>query len=262
MLAYRLPKWPIWKGLVLERLAMDWLRPEVFGYARMGDNMSGTPNLAGFYPRAKFAFLRPMSAKGSHSVVAKRADFLAPGWRKKPWYERNLIFQRASLQLIRENWLKHLAVSVPVAFRGMSHHCRRYLGLHAAFGVMRKVDKGMCAASRVLGLIFVPATLVMFILATRRRDTALALLVLPAVYFFFFHALVTHFHPRLAQPVLPLLMVVAALAANECLHWRTARVRGPQVLNRVSKRRPAGGRMEAGPTPNATAGIRNPRALP
>ncbi len=225
MLAYRLPVRDIEAAAGFKERAMERLRPEAFGYTRMGDGMGGDPNLAGFYPRAKFAFKSPTSDKGAHSEVARRADLLAPGWRRKPQHERDAVFRRASLQLIREDWPKHLAISVPFALRGMDHRCRRYSGLHRVSGAAAGVNEDLCAASKVLSFTFVPAALALLVLAARRRDTALALLVLPAVYFFGIHALATHFVPRTAEPALPLLTAAAALAAHECLRRIRRRTR-------------------------------------
>lgn len=209
---------------------MDLLRPETFDYARIRDGRiaTGNLNLAGFYPRAKYAMRGRNAIHRSHSSVAKRADLLTPEWHERAEHERDLVLQQASLQLIRENWLKHLAISMPMAIRGMDQSCRKYSGLRiqSILVLPYALTWVTCQVSETLALAFFPAALVMLFLAARRQDMALALLVLPAVYFFSIHALATHFIPRFSQPILPLLIVVAALAAQEYNRRRTSRTDG------------------------------------
>lgn len=216
MLAYHMPTSNIPVASKLKRQAMKWLRPRDFGWARIGGPYDASAgNRAGFYVRAGQAIWYPQSReRTTHSLVAGRADLLAPGWRERSRPERDLVLRRAATQLIRENWLRHLAVSVPMAFSGADFRCRRYSALSI---------KPLCIMSSILGRASIPVTLVLLVVAARRRDVALGLLALPPIYFFGVHALGAHFLPRLSVPIIPLLIVTTMFAANEYLRRRAGR---------------------------------------
>ena len=67
--------------------------------------------------------------------------------------------------------------------------------------------------------------------AWRRRRFELGFLLLPVLYVLGIHALATHFEPRYAYPVVPLLVLVFAITAQEvwsCFHDKRDRSRtGP-----------------------------------
>ena len=100
-----------------------------------------------------------------------------------------------------------------------------------------------CELAREWVLLFVPLAGVMIVLAWRRRDVASALLLAPIVYGFGIHAVATHFIERYSRPLIPVLVVVAALAGQEA--WRR--------LGEARQRRRAGG---DGSQPTADAGDR------
>lgn len=246
MFAFFLPTRHVPGGSMVKGQLKDWLRPEDFGYTRIRGRY---PTDLSFRLRFGSVFGNPMSHRKTDSIVVRRLDLLAPDWREKPLHERDLVARRVAVQLIRENWLKHLTVSVPMGLWGMDHRCRRYSGLHGV-PVLPHIVTGVCGASKILSFTFIPTALVMLVLAARRRDVALALLALPAVYYYGIHTLATHFDPRLAQPALPLLMVVAALAWDEYTRRRAAKAGGPPGAGRAhphpspepSDPRPAEGR--------------------
>ena len=96
---------------------------------------------------------------------------------------------------MRADWLKHVALTPAFAIRGTG-------------GI----------AAGVLGLAVVPAYGLVLLAAWKRRNVALALVVLPPACVYAFHALLTHFITPYSQPLVPVAFVVCALAADEV--WR------------------------------------------
>ena len=183
--------------------AMNRLAPEPHGYARFDRD-----NPDGFYYRA---------ARSVRGDVHRRMDRIDPRWRdtvtEGGWTIPDIdeaILERAALELMREDWLKHAVLTLAFLERGAAvwgdvPRRKVYAGpLHA---VLR-------AAAVPLAYCFLPALGVVLVLAWRRRDPALACLGLPAAYVFAVHAAATHFLPRYAFPLVPLLSVVLAVAVS------------------------------------------------
>ena len=58
----------------------------------------------------------------------------------------------------------------------------------------------------------------------KRRDMALALVLLPALYGFGIHAMATHFNPRYAFPLVPIAFIACTLAADTAARsWQTVK---------------------------------------
>lgn len=126
------------------------------------------------------------------------------------------IVKPVALEFIREDWLKHLALTLAFAERGAQLRHRRFLAAKKRYAAeiwtfLRFPSK----TARWLGLLFLPALGLMLVLAWRRRAFALALLLLPVAYAFLFHAVATHFIPRYSWPFVPTFAVIFALAAKE-----------------------------------------------
>ncbi len=241
--AYYLPDLPLLGGTVRDR-AMRWLEPENFGYARFDRN-----NPEGFYRRTK----------NQTGEVAARADQLDPQWRlviEHPeggrlsgmQVTRDTVLKRAAADQIRADWLKQGILTAAFAARGAGlsvGSCSSIVG-PAGERYGRSVGwlvSQACALAQEWVLLLVPLAGVMIVLAWRRRDIASALLLAPIVYGFGIHAVATHFIERYSRPLIPVLVVVAALAAQE--GWR--RFQGGR------QRRRAGG---AGSQPAAGVGDR------
>ena len=203
--AYYLPDFPGVAGV--RDLTMRWLEPDTFGYARFDRE-----NPQSFYLRAK-------QHTGDAAARAARID---PDWRKSQ-VAMDAALMRASVDLMRADWLKHAALTLVFAERAglsMGGACRpaaasateRY---GAAFGLPVLAT---CTLGTASTFLFLPLAGALLLFAWRRRDVSLALLLSPVVYAFGIHALATHFMERYARPLLPLLAVVAALAAQEI--WR------------------------------------------
>ena len=72
----------------------------------------------------------------------------------------------------------------------------------------------------------------MAMVAWQRRRFELGFLLLPVLYVLGIHALTTHFEPRYAYPVVPLLVLVFAITAQEvwsCFHDKRDRSRDGAV---------------------------------
>ena len=63
--------------------------------------------------------------------------------------------------------------------------------------------------------LLLPAVGLMAVVAWQRRRFELGFLLLPVLYVFGIHALTTHFIPRYAYPVVPLLVLVFSIAVHE-----------------------------------------------
>lgn len=224
---------PGWKYNPLRSFLMESFTPGNFGYARLDIR-----NRAGFYYRGTRAALASAERKHtSHSTTAARADALSPGWRGLSRHERDAVLGKAARQLILESPLKHLAVSLAMAIRGQDHDFRRYAWPPEAWRTPGQNQRdhafrhhhipfaavGIHIPAKLLGLALVPAALVFLCIAARRRSMAHVLLAAPAVWYFGIHALAADFIARLAQPVVPLLLVVTSLAIAA---WLRSRRRG------------------------------------
>lgn len=208
--AYYLPV-----GGSLRSFAMRRLKPQEFAYTRFDRE-----NPKGFYGLHK----------RRNGDVARLAELFDLGWRGERM-RRDSAKQEAALQLIQEDWLKHIVLTFVFAERGSNFYCRNY-GPNQAYGV--RLSPGdietiktrrdysvplarMCLAAQWLSLLFLPALGALLGLTWRRRD--LAFLLLPVVYFYGFHALATHFIPRYSEPLAPLFTVILALVMKEIWLW-------------------------------------------
>lgn len=223
--AYYLPDFPVVGGAVRDR-AMRWLEPDTFGYARFD-----RANPEGFYRRTK----------DQTGEVAARADRIAPQWRlgirsREHQVIRDTALKQAAAEQIRADWLKQGILTVPFAERGAGlsvGSCSSIVGPASeryGWKIGWPVSQA-CELAREWVLLFVPLAGVMVVLAWRRRDVASALLLAPVVYGFGIHAVATHFIERYSRPLIPVLVVVAALAGQEA--WRR--------LGDARQRRRAGG---------------------
>ena len=189
----------------VRQAAMRWLEPEIFGYARFDRE-----NPEGFYGRAK----------GNEGDVAARANAIDPEWRAGQ-AARDAALKRASLELIREDWLKHAALTLVFAERGSELFSGAICVPAADFlGARWERQSGrlahrVCAVPAGLSYLFLPALGWLLVLAWKRRDAATAFLLLPAACSFGFHALATHFVSRYSFPLIPVLVLAFALAARE-----------------------------------------------
>ena len=184
---------------------LQWLEPDEFGYRRFD---RGNP--AGFYRRTK----------NNTGEVAARADRLEPGWRQyqsKNQVAYDAVLARASVDLIREDWLKQAVLTLAFLERGIFirphfSYKNRFSGYLRPFLVPVTAIYGLAQLCRYLLL---PAVGFMAMVAWRRRRFELGFLLLPALYVFGIHALTTHFIPRYAYPVVPLLVLVFSIAVHE-----------------------------------------------
>ncbi len=181
----------------LHDFAMRWVEPETFGYARFD-----RANPRGFYLRAK-------RMKGD---VAERASRIAPGWLEGHQTTRDAVLKRAAADLIREDWLKQIALTLVFAERGGT-------------------------------VFFIPFAGLLAGVAWKRRDASLVLLLLPVAYAYGAHAAATHFIPRYSLPFVPVLGVATALAVHDLAPRadRTAARLGSLALDAVRRCLPAGG---------------------
>ena len=190
--------------------AMRWLEPDHFGYVRMD-----RANPRGFYTRAR-----------RDGDVVERADriSLAPGWRQS-LVARDAVLKRAAVDLIREDWVKHAALTLVFAERGLAFPtagCSTLIDPAAhRFGTPIGWAVGsVCRLAREGTLLVWPFAGLLAFLAWRRRDVSLALLLLPAAYSFGIHAAATEYIARYSLPLLPVLVVATALAVHELVRAR------------------------------------------
>ena len=201
--AFYLPNLPV-VGDRARSLALRWLEPETFGYTRFDRD-----NPDGFYGRAK----------DDTGDVAARADLIDPEWRASQ-ASKDAALKQAAVDLMRTDWPKQAALTLVFAERGARvsvGSCRTLTDpAHKRFGWAIGWPMGhACNLARIWAVVLIPIAGVLLVLAWRRRSIALGLVLLPIVYGFGIHALATHFIERYSRPLIPLLVVVAALVANE-----------------------------------------------
>ena len=120
--------------------------------------------------------------------VTGRADRLDPGWRTADVARQDEVMRSAATDIYLETWPKQIALTAVFAHRG------------------------------TWGLWLPTAGLVGF-LVWRRRDYALAFLLLPVIGTAMGLAVGTHFIERYAYPFIPLSAVVISLALSELWCW-------------------------------------------
>ena len=145
-----------------------------------------TYHYARFDRDAEEGFFRRV--RNSTGEVAARADLLDPGWRGAVLARQDAVMRTAAADVYLENWPKQVALTAAFANRG-------------TWG------------------LWLPATGLVGFLAWRRRDYALAFLLLPVVWTAAALAIGSHFLERYAYPFIPLSAVVIALALYEAWRW-------------------------------------------
>ncbi len=231
--AYYLSDLPV-VGDRARSLAMLRLKPETFGYARFD---RGNPD--GFYRRAK-------QGKGE---VAARARQIDPRWWESQ-ASKDAALKQAAVDLMRADWLKHAALTLAFAVRGAQFSVGRCSTLtdpaQRRFGwaISRPLEHA-CRFALTWAVFLMPIAGILLALAWKRSSIALALLLLPVLYGFGIHAVATHFIERYSRPLVPTLVVVAALAVNEITPWadRAATRLGALVFDAVRLR--VGGRYHS-----------------
>ena len=123
--------------------------------------------------------------------VRARADRLDPGWRTADLARRDKVVRSAAANVYLETWPKQIALTAVFAHRG------------------------------TWGLWLPMAGLITF-LVWRRRDYALAFLLLPVIWTAVGLAVGTHFIERYAYPFIPLSAVVISLALYEVGRGRSS----------------------------------------
>ena len=195
--------WLPTNNAAVREAALQWLEPDEFGYRRFD---RGNP--AGFYRRTK----------NNTGEVAARADRLDPGWRQRS-LGRDDVLARASAELLREDWLKQAVLTLAFLERGSFFPIRLLDHFHGTADDARKrllwFPVTLIQSLAWLRYLLLPAVGIMAVVAWRRRRFELGFLLLPVLYVFGIHALTTHFIPRYAYPVVPLLVLVFSIAVHE-----------------------------------------------
>lgn len=203
----------------LRERAMPLVKPETFGYSRFRWD-----NPEGFYLRSR----------SYHGDVAQRADQLSPAWRQSTdthigrWeianrMEQDAALRRAALELMREDWPKHVVLTVAFAERGSDFRCRDYGHAREAYGlVVDFLIAPLYEAAKGLSLLFIPVLGIQLFIAAKRRSVELALLALPVAWAFGIQAAATQFEPRNAEVLTPVLTLLLALAIQEFGRWSEA----------------------------------------
>ena len=196
---------------------MSWLEPAAVGYTRF-----------------------EVSLRNSSAAEA-RADRIDPRWRESS-VARDAALGQAALSLIRENWLKHAALTPAFALNGANvfpDRCRADVEtaatrFRAPTGWLLRQVCGPAGPAAFLCALSLLGVLAMA--AWRRRDVGLALLLSPAAYAFGMYALATYFMGRYSRPLVPLLVVAAVLGAHETRLW-AARSPAARALARTIRGR-------------------------
>ena len=128
--------------------------------------------------------------------VAARADWLDPGWRTAGVARHDDVLRTAAADVYQENWPKQIALTAVFAHRG-------------TWG------------------LWLPGVGLATFLVWRRRDYALAFLLLPVAWTVAALAIASHFIERYAYPFIPVSAVVISFTLYEAWCWanQSGRVR-------------------------------------
>ena len=120
---------------------------------------------------------------------------------------------QAALVALRENWVQQIGLTATFAWRGA--FLDGYLG---SYREQRYLDSLFQPAYntywRLLGLVMaisVPAMLALSAWALTKRDWALLLFFMPALYSFGAHAFLTHYIARYSAPLVPIFLISIGL---------------------------------------------------
>lgn len=103
-----------------------------------------------------------------------------------------------SISLIRQNWLKHLALTATFAYRG-------------AF--LKLVPENSLVPTR---LFYIGSMLIVLGWALGQGHVSLLLFLLPSLYSYGIHAVATHYIPRYSEPLIPCLAIAFVLLFASC----------------------------------------------
>jgi 4-amino-4-deoxy-L-arabinose transferase-like glycosyltransferase len=126
---------------------------------------------------------------------------------------RNISPRQAAVRVMAEHLPMMGLLTLPFAYRGAF--------LEVGFNV-RRVPRVILYSTMAYSLFFVPALIYLAIALVRQKDRRWPYLV-PALYSYFFHSLVTHYIPRYSIPLIPifiiaLLSAIVALAGKRLKH--------------------------------------------
>lgn len=132
----------------------------------------------------------------------------------------------ATVITLREHLITHISLIPVFAYRGAFvrgwPHAFDFAPLDSV--AFRALSLVVTSAAMVPLQLAIPAILTMSFLALRRRDDALLLFFLPALYSYGIYAAFTHYIPRYSVPLIPVFIIALLLATRELrIGWRTRR---------------------------------------
>ena len=156
----------------------------------------GKPILNRFFLPQDYARFDRGNPDGFYRSTKNRVKAMRQGDAIAKVYQQQEIDDRLkaeSVQTIKQNWLKHLALSATFAYRG---------------SLVRMVAENSLVPTR---LVYILSLFAVVGLALRHQDIGLILFVLPAFYSYGIHAVASHYISRFSDPLIPCLAIAFAL---------------------------------------------------
>ena len=136
---------------------------------------------------------------------------------------------REGLGAILRNPLAHLSATLPLVWRGiffnLSHVNRDTYDFYGARQPGKALDRHAPHWGWLGDVLLFVAFVWLCVRALRRRDVPLMLLLSPGAYLYLMDSLLTQNLPRFNQPMLPLVWIAGALAAQQAWQFAASSVR-------------------------------------
>ncbi len=156
----------------------------------------GKPLLNSFFELEDYTRFDRGNPEGFYRSTKNRIEEMRQGDAIDKVYQQQEIDDRLkaeSVQTIKQNWFKHLALSATFAYRG---------------SFVRMVAENSLVPTRLVYFISLFTVLGM---ALRHQDLGLILFALPALYSYSIHAVASHYISRFSVPLIPCLAIAFAL---------------------------------------------------
>ena len=124
--------------------------------------------------------------------------------------ERNLGPRQAAVRVMAEHLPMMTLLTLPFGYRGAF--------VQVGFNV-RRVPSLLLYFTLLYSLFFLPALILLTITLVRKKDPRLLFLV-PALYSYVFHSLITHYIPRYSVPLIPVFIIALVSAIGKAIGKR------------------------------------------
>lgn len=129
----------------------------------------------------------------------------------------------AAFSVIRENWVKHVALIPVFALSGSFVTVGFLPSTEDASALEIGLKDALRYFTMFYSIFLYPALFAALWLLLKRKEYSLMIFFMPVVYSFAFHALITHFIPRYSMPAIPVLLIALLLVMGYIWEGRKAK---------------------------------------